>query len=85
MLSMGSFFPYLILSGIIWPLEGMSFFMRWISYFLPQTLPIMSLRNIMLKGWGITETFVWLGFVATFAWIIVFLVVTTVMSSLCKS
>jgi ABC-type multidrug transport system permease subunit len=82
MLSLGSFYPYLILSGIIWPLEGMPFGMRQFSYFLPQTLSVLSIRNIMLKGWSFFHTYVWLGFLSTIAWIVIFIIMATIISSL---
>jgi ABC-type multidrug transport system permease subunit len=82
MLAVGSFFPYLVMSGVIWPLEGMSKAMQILSYFLPQTLAIVSVRNVMLRGWAITYTFVWLGFVSTIIWTTIFLVFATIFSSI---
>ena len=73
MASLGSFYPYFLLSGIIWPLEGMPYGLRIFSYLLPQTLPIISLRNIMLKGWYVSHLFVYLGFVSTIVWMFIFL------------
>lgn len=81
MLALGIFYPNLILSGIIWPLEGMPHFLRNISYILPQTLPIISLRNIMLKGWSFLYTYVWLGYVSATIWIFVFLLIAVTISS----
>ena len=50
MLAFGSFFPVLLLSGVFWPLEGIKYDLYYVSYGLPQTLAVMSLRNILMKG-----------------------------------
>ena len=73
MAALGTFYPQLLLSGIIWPLEGMPNIIRKISYFLPQTLPIIAFRDIILKGWGLTHFHVYIGFLCSIAWILIFL------------
>lgn len=71
-LSIGSFYPNLLLSGILWPLEGMPYTLRIIAKFLPNTLACTAMRNIMLRGWDIDQQDVWLGVVATSIWIVIF-------------
>lgn len=73
MMLVGTFYTNLILAGIIWPLEAMPRWLRWFSYAQPQTLPTETLRNILSRGWGISETGVYLGFVVTIGWLVVFL------------
>ena len=73
LVNMGYFYPYFLLSGVIWPLEGMPYGLQIFSYLLPQTLAIISLRNIMLKGWDVSHMFVYLGFVSTIVWMFIFL------------
>lgn len=68
-LSLGSFYPNLLLSGVLWPMEGMPIYLRYISYVLPQTYAVESLRNIFARGWGIEREEVYWGVVISFAWI----------------
>jgi ABC-type polysaccharide/polyol phosphate export permease len=51
-LALGSFYPNLLLSGIIWPLEGMPQVLRYLSYVLPQTFACEAMRGILSRGWG---------------------------------
>ncbi|CAG9794724.1 unnamed protein product [Diatraea saccharalis] len=67
----GSFYPMILLCGILWPLEGMSFGLRIIALTLPFTIPSNSLRDIMEKGASISEPSVYHGFLVTIAWTIV--------------
>lgn len=68
----GTLFPNIILSGIIWPLESIPIWFRWISYSQPTTVAIISLRNIMLKGWDLSEPGVYHGFLTTIGFAILF-------------
>ncbi|XP_036323033.1 ABC transporter G family member 23 isoform X2 [Rhagoletis pomonella] len=75
-LALGSFYPTLLLSGVIWPIEGMPIVLRYISLCLPLTLATTSLRSILTRGWAITEKAVYSGFLSTLAWILGFLILT---------
>jgi ABC-type multidrug transport system permease subunit len=75
-LALGSFYPTLLLSGVIWPIEGMPFILRYISLCLPLTLATSSLRSMLIRGWGILEETVYMGFIATIIWIAIFLILT---------
>lgn len=77
-LSLGSFYPTLLLSGIIWPVEGMSTYLRFISYFLPQTYAIESLRSIFARGWGIELPEVYRGILISSGWLIALLALSLV-------
>ncbi|XP_077287586.1 ABC transporter oskyddad [Arctopsyche grandis] len=72
-LAMGSFLPMIMLCGIIWPIEGMNHILQYISYLLPLTKSTESLRSILQRGWGMSVPDVYLGFVSTFIWIIIYL------------
>lgn len=67
----GSFYPMILLCGILWPLEGMSYTLRMISLTLPFTIPSISLRDIMEKGATIMDKSVIYGFLTTIAWIVI--------------
>jgi len=43
-MALGSFLPIVMLCGIIWPIEAMSPYLRWMSDFLPLTQATESLR-----------------------------------------
>ncbi|XP_031632898.1 ABC transporter G family member 20 isoform X2 [Contarinia nasturtii] len=77
-LALGSFYPTLLLSGVIWPIEGMPFILKYISYCLPLTQATTALRCMLTRGWSIMEQEVYLGFISTLTWIAIFLAVTMI-------
>lgn len=66
----GSFYPMILLCGIIWPLEGMPNILRLVAFVLPFTEPAKSLRHMMEKGSTIMDPDVYYGFIITMAWIV---------------
>ncbi|XP_018561471.1 ABC transporter G family member 20 isoform X2 [Anoplophora glabripennis] len=77
-LALGSFYPTLLLSGVIWPIEGMPTILRYISTFLPLTLATTSLRAMMTRGWSMVESDVYFGFISTIVWIVLFLTISLI-------
>ncbi|XP_075228685.1 ABC-type transporter snustorr isoform X2 [Lycorma delicatula] len=77
-LALGSFYPTLLLSGVIWPVEGMPVILRYISACLPLTMATTSLRSMLTRGWYITEPDVYLGFISTVIWIVLFLSISMI-------
>lgn len=75
-LALGSFYPTLLLSGVIWPIEGMPTVLRYVSLCLPLTMATTSLRSMLTRGWSILEQDVYLGFVSTIIWIALFLTIS---------
>lgn len=63
----------LLLSGILWPIEGMPYILRKISWYLPCTAACQAMRDIMGRGWGIENPTVPLGIGASVAWITIFI------------
>ncbi|XP_076175367.1 ABC transporter G family member 23 [Ptiloglossa arizonensis] len=76
---MGSFLPILMLCGIIWPIEGMHYILKYISYVLPLTKSTESMRAMLARGWSISNPTVYNGFIATFIWISIFLTIAILM------
>lgn len=77
-LALGSFYPTLLLSGVIWPVEGMPIVLRYVSLGLPLTMATSALRSMLTRGWDIDEPDVYNGFIATIIWIVLFLTISLV-------
>ncbi|XP_035760673.1 ABC transporter G family member 23 [Neolamprologus brichardi] len=80
--ALGIFYPNLILSGIIWPVECIPYPLRYLSLVLPQTYASEALRCIMYRGWGLSRMMVWRGFAVTLGWNTFFLILATVILKL---
>uniref|UniRef100_A0AAQ5YPJ2 ABC transporter domain-containing protein n=1 Tax=Amphiprion ocellaris TaxID=80972 RepID=A0AAQ5YPJ2_AMPOC len=80
--ALGIFYPNLILSGIIWPVECIPYPLRYLSLALPQTYASEALRCIMYRGWGLSQMMVWRGFIVTLGWNTFFLILATVILKL---
>ncbi|XP_044267238.1 ABC transporter G family member 20-like [Tribolium madens] len=78
-LTTGSFYIMILLSGLMWPLEGMPVVLQWLSKCLPFTIAIDSFRNVMKKGWSFDYFEVWNGFGIEVTWIVIFGVVNTML------
>ncbi|BES96859.1 ABC-2 type transporter [Nesidiocoris tenuis] len=72
-LALGSFLPFVMLCGIIWPVEGMNSILRTVAWFLPLTLSTESLRSVLGRGWGMDSPQVYGGFISTGIWILIYL------------
>ncbi|CAF1454547.1 unnamed protein product [Rotaria sordida] len=82
--ALGSVFPVFLVSGVIWPLEGMSPAMRFLSNFSPLTHPIEAMRCIAARGWSIFYFKVWFGFVNASAWSVGFFIIAAILFALRK-
>ncbi|XP_048864496.1 ABC transporter G family member 23 isoform X2 [Brienomyrus brachyistius] len=80
--ALGVFYPNLILSGIIWPVECIPYPLRYLSLVLPQTYASEALRCIMYRGWDLSRMMVWRGFVVTLGWNTFFLILAMVILKL---
>ncbi|CAF2421967.1 unnamed protein product [Rotaria sp. Silwood2] len=77
-ITMSIFYPVLLLSGIVWPLEGQPIWLRTISKWLPMTKAIDAMRGILLKGWCIKHLIVQQAFMVTFIWSMGFLILALI-------
>ncbi|KAF5272003.1 hypothetical protein FQR65_LT04984 [Abscondita terminalis] len=73
-LLLGAFFPLIIVSGILWPLEAMNYYLKIVSSCMPLTMPIDSLRNVLQKGWDYSNPSIYVGLIVINVWTIIFLV-----------
>lgn len=64
--STGSFFPVMLLSGILWPVEGIPGVLRYLAKSLPTTWAATALRDLMARGWGWENESVWQAFLVVF-------------------
>ncbi|CAB1343918.1 unnamed protein product [Coregonus sp. 'balchen'] len=80
--ALGIFYPNLIVSGIIWPVECIPYPLRYISLALPQTYASEALRCIMYRGWGLSRMIVWRGFAVTLGWNTFFVILAIVILKL---
>ncbi|KAI4501773.1 hypothetical protein M0802_003108 [Mischocyttarus mexicanus] len=71
--ALGSFLPMVMLCGIIWPVEGMHPVLKKISLVLPLTKSTESMRFMLARGWDMSRSSVYYGFISTFIWITIFL------------
>ncbi|CAF4035754.1 unnamed protein product, partial [Rotaria sordida] len=76
--ALGSVFPVLICSGIIWPLEGMPPVMRFISNLTPLTHTVEAMRCIAARSWSFTHFKVWFGFVNASSWSLGFFIIAAI-------
>ncbi|CAB0037804.1 unnamed protein product [Trichogramma brassicae] len=69
----GSFYPIILLSGSLWPAEGMPTFLRLISLTLPTTIPSYAFRALVDKGMLVNEPEVYSGFIVASIWIVIYI------------
>ncbi|XP_056465495.1 ABC transporter G family member 23 isoform X1 [Gadus chalcogrammus] len=80
--ALGVFYPNLVISGVIWPVECIPYPLRYLSLALPQTYASEALRCIMYRGWGLGHMMVWRGFAVTLGWNTFFLLLATIILKL---
>lgn len=78
----GVLLPSFFFSGIIWPTESYSPFMRALSLISPLTLPAEALRSIMTRGWSLSYYPVWIGIVSNCLHSIIYLTIAIFSSKL---
>lgn len=58
-----------VLCGAVWPLEAQHWFVRYFSYLLPVTLPSISMRDVMIRGYELLDNSVVIGISVLLVWI----------------
>ena len=72
-LSIGTFFPSVIIGGIFWPVQSMPIILQYVSQCLPSTQSIDALRFILLRDWDLRHTSVASAFIVSTIWLLIFL------------
>uniref|UniRef100_A0A146KR47 ABC transporter G family member 23 n=2 Tax=Lygus hesperus TaxID=30085 RepID=A0A146KR47_LYGHE len=75
-MGLGSFFPLAMLSGMVWPFEGMHWTLRSVGWLLPLTMTTESYRSIAQRGWSMGHHTVYAGFISSLGWSIFFILAT---------
>ncbi|KAK5576680.1 hypothetical protein RB653_007824 [Dictyostelium firmibasis] len=76
-LSLGVYFPTLICSGTLWPLQSLPNWFVWFPNILPATHAGNAMRDIMLKGVGLEYKEVWVAFLVVLSWLIGLIFIAT--------
>jgi ABC-type multidrug transport system permease subunit len=56
-MTMGLLLPSLLLSGFVFPIEPMPWFIKWISYSLPLTYYLDIIRGVVIKSGGFVDLY----------------------------
>lgn len=75
-MAMGSYLPMVVLSGMVWPLEGIYPYLQYIALCLPLTKATEMFRSITQRGWSIGHPQVYCGFIYTGLWTVVYLILS---------
>lgn len=75
-MGVGYFLAILLISGIVWPVEGMHWTLQNVVALSPLTTASEAMRSVMLRGWGFAKPVVYYGFISTSCWIGVYLFLT---------
>lgn len=67
-LSLSAYFPALLMSGVLWPVEAIPSWLGWAAYALPTTWAADALRSVIIRGWGMTHKGVWTALLIVLAW-----------------
>ncbi len=57
--------PLWFSSGLIWPLEAVPYVLQLLLYLNPLSFPVESLRSVMLRGWGVNNVNVLIGYIVS--------------------
>ena len=81
-LGAGSQLMFCFITGIFWPVDTMIPLLRYISYLMPQTIPMEAYRHVLIRGFDLTKQAVLNGFLVTGVWIAFFLIAAIVIFKL---
>ncbi|KAL3270272.1 hypothetical protein HHI36_009325 [Cryptolaemus montrouzieri] len=67
----GGFYPMVLICGILWPMESQPEVLQWVSKATPFAFPAESLRNVLRKGWDLSNFYVLKGTGVQVIWIVI--------------
>ncbi|PRP88024.1 hypothetical protein PROFUN_04452 [Planoprotostelium fungivorum] len=79
--TMAAFFPALLLSGVLWPIEAIPKWFSWVSLGLPTTWAADGLRSVMIRGWDIQHMPVYMAYIVPFAWAVALMLIAIFVQS----
>ena len=68
----------LFTSGIFWPVEAIPNYWKELFYFNSFTMPLDSIRAVMIRGFSLDRSVVWIGYMSTFIYTLIINSVNTV-------
>lgn len=71
------FFPSVLLSGVLWPVEAIPVWFSWVSKALPTTWAAAAMRAIMIRGWSMMHQEVWAAYLVCLGWALLFLILAS--------
>ncbi|KAL5019992.1 hypothetical protein ScPMuIL_002884 [Solemya velum] len=77
-LVMGTMYPAMLISGILWPIEAMPQWIRYISMCLPMTYAAEAIRCVLSRGWDVTEFLVYRGYLVSIGWSVGLLLISAI-------
>ncbi|XP_053209393.1 ABC transporter G family member 20-like [Panonychus citri] len=72
-ISNGMLLTMFILSGALWPVQSLPFWLKKVSLALPVTIPTEALRSILSRGLDLNHQSVMFGFIISIGWSLIFL------------
>ncbi len=76
-LALSLFFPSLLLSGVMWPVEAIPPGLQHLSETFPTTWSAEAMRSVLVRGWGLEWTAVWGALMVDVAWSAFFLLLSS--------
>nr|XP_024220081.1 ABC transporter G family member 20-like [Halyomorpha halys] len=75
-LAFGRYFPIFLMSGAIWPVEGMHYILRTISNYSPLTKAVEAFRAVSVRGWSLFHPTVYSGMITVAVWTAIYGLIT---------
>ena len=68
-----------VCAGVLWPVEGMHWIAYYLRYIIPISIPIDSIRSVVVFGQTIGSFSVAVGFIVTLGWTVFFVLMSIVL------